>query len=252
MGITTSMMKNILAPLRTAPRLMWLDIALTIIPALAWYAGVLGRETIITPRCATDVALCARETVHGIDRRVIGMNSGRADGLSFVTQNWSGYLALTVPGIWVGALAIAGKLTPMGALAAVGTDLVIMAQTVSWNGALNEGARLIVQRPRPFVYANPSALGANPHNYTSFYSGHTSFTAAATVSLLLTLAGRAAPGIILWLAGILAAAMIPLTGLFRVLSGRHFISDVCIAATAGTLIALVIALLHKRRNRNSV
>ena len=86
--------------------------------------------------------------------------------------------------------AAAGTLNLASAALAASTDILIIVDAVFTNGAVNELTRLAVQRPRPFVYANPQGEGGNPAHYTSFYSGHTSFAAVSLMSLLLILAGR--------------------------------------------------------------
>src|SRR5690606_20397860 len=123
----------------------------------------------------------------------VGLESPRADELSFLTQNTAGYLAFAVPPLWSGALWLAGRVTPAAALAAAGTDILLFAHPSVVNGVGMESARLLVQRPRPFVIENPGAHGGSQGNYTSFYSGHTSFAAAAGTSMVIALASRGAP-----------------------------------------------------------
>jgi membrane-associated phospholipid phosphatase len=190
---------------------------------------------------------CSREQVFLIDQPAIDMTSRSADGHSFTTQNLSGYIALSVPALWQTGLAIAGKITPTAALIGYATDLVIIIQSVSWNGALNETARLVAQRPRPFVYANPSVMGVEPSNYTSFYSGHTSFSAAAGTATVLALASRGAPNLVLLFFSSSALVLAFLTGLFRVLAGRHFTTDVIIGGIAGIIVSSAIAFYHRSR-----
>jgi membrane-associated phospholipid phosphatase len=225
--------------------LKWSDIAWTLLPALFWLAAVYSRALVITPRCAQHPETCTVASLPAMDRPAIGLETGNADGLSFTTQGLSGVLALAVPPLWHLGTVVLRTATPMGALIATGVDLVIFAQTAFINGALTETSHLLAQRPRPFVYANPSR-GEDASNYTSFYSGHTSFSAASTTYLTLTLAGRGAP---MWLVGASAAgayALMSLTGTYRVLAGRHFPSDILIGALVGILVAVIVAMRHRR------
>jgi len=222
------------------------DLWLTLIPALLWIGAVYARPYVITPRCVTDPAYCNPGTVFDLDRPSLGLENTPADQYSDVTQHLAGYVGAGVPVAFNFGLAALGRISPAVALAQTGVDLAIWLQTVSWNGAINETTRVLVQRPRPYVYARP-VEGRNAANYTSFYSGHTSFAAASSVALVLILLARGAP-LLLTLGSILSAhLLIFTTGLFRVLAGRHFLSDVIVGAVAGTAIALAVSWFHRRR-----
>lgn len=234
----------ILDRLRGTPRLRKADVWLTLLPALYWLFALQLRPTLIRPYCHGAPTRCTADQVPAVDRPGLGMESGPADAFSFETQNISGILALTVPAFWNFTLAVGGSVSPVAALAATGTDWVVATQTATWNGALTETARLVAQRPRPFVYSDPSRA-ADPQNYTSFYSGHTSFAAAACLSLLFALMGRGAPSWLLIAAALAGQGLVFSTGLFRILSGRHFLTDVLTAAAMGSLVALVVAYKHR-------
>jgi membrane-associated phospholipid phosphatase len=231
--------------LRTAPRLTWSYLAWTVVPALLWLAAIYSRGAIIRPHCAEHPENCTAAQLLPMDRPAIGLEAPQADALSFTTQGLSGVLALGVPPLWhLGTLAL-GLATPAGAAVALGVDLAIFAQTAVWNGFLTESSHLVSQRPRPFVYTDP-ARARDFSNYTSFYSGHTSFSAASATYLFLTLAGRGAPAPVLAVAGAGAYALMSLTGTYRVLAGRHFPTDVLIGALAGCWVAFVVAFAHRR------
>jgi membrane-associated phospholipid phosphatase len=230
---------------RSTPKLRMSDILWTLLPALLWLLAIYSRGSLINPRCTQNPELCTQASLIAMDRPAVGLEVPGADALSFTTQGLSGVLALSIPPLWHAGMAIAGTVTPMAALVGAGTDLVIFAQTASWNGLFTESAHLITQRPRPFVYTDPQRA-RDFSNYTSFYSGHTSFATAASVFLLLTLAGRGASLWVLCLAGLNAYTMMSLTGMYRVLAGRHFPTDVLFAAFFGTGVALMIAYLHRK------
>ena len=233
--------------LRHPPRLAKSDIAWLLLPALLWAASFKARSEVIHPRCLVNPELCTPAHVFAPDRLSIGRESAQADGLSFLTQNASGYFALGIPVAWSTTLLALGSLTPAGWALAIATDTVILTQAALWNGLFTESVRLAVQRPRPFVYTDPLRFGGDPSHYTSFVSGHTSFAAAAGLTLVLTLLGRGAPLLLVASSGVLTTTLIFLTGLFRVLAGRHFMTDVLAGATSGALIALAVAWLHRRK-----
>jgi membrane-associated phospholipid phosphatase len=186
--------------------------------------------------------MCAPEAIFDSSSRP----SRPADFYSYCTQNTSGVLAALVPSAYDLSLVATGALTLSPALAMAGSDLLIFAQTAFWNGAMTEATRLIVQRPRPYVYADPSRA-SDLQNFTSFYSGHTSFTAAACVCLFLLLWGRGAPKPLLYLSLFTGEALVISTAIFRVLAGRHFLTDTLVGAVMGTLTALVVYSLQRKR-----
>ena len=221
---------------------------MVLLPALFWGFGINARQELIQPRCASRPALCSPETVNPLDRLSLGIQNDRADDLSFFTQNMSGYLAWGGNAAWASFLLISGQVTPVGAVLNFGVSLVLLTEGVVINGFLDEIARALVQRPRPFVYSDPINLGKDPSHYTSFYSGHTSFAAVTGVSFFANLIGNGAPIWLVALSGTAIGTLIILTGVFRVLAGRHFITDVGAGAIAGIGIALFVALYHRRRN----
>lgn len=238
-------MKGLLAHLKQTPRIGIRDVFLTVIPALLWLFAVWARPVIINPHCVQQPELCTPDSVNWADRVTLGIQLKTADDLSFTTQNTSGYLAIGVPILWNLASTVGRGLSPALALAPIGTDLVLFLQAAAWNGLLTETSRLIVQRPRPFVFMDAKRAGKNPSNYTSFFSGHTSFSATAGMILFLILLGRNAPRSLLGAAGGAAFALVVLTGLLRMLAARHFLTDVAAGALSGALIAVAVAYFHK-------
>lgn len=227
------------------PRFSRADIAWTLIPALLWLGGIYGRTYLLKPHCASAPQTCTVESVNSTDRIAIQMESGEADGLSFAGQNISGITAITVPFLWhVGTVAL-GQFSPLSALIQLGGDWLLLAQASAWNGVGTELSHLVSQRPRPFVYSDPSHRGADPAHYTSFYSGHTSFAAVSMMTLILILLSRGAPGILVLASVISTETLVMLTGYARIMAGRHFLTDVLAAAVAGTLIAVAVAYRHR-------
>jgi membrane-associated phospholipid phosphatase len=214
--------------------LVWASIGL-----LLWIGGIRLRPYVIHPHPQSLPAVPA------IDRPGLGLENSSADLYSYWTQNTSGVLAATVPAAYNFSLAMIGQVTPAVALANAATYFLIYTQVWFWNGAVNESARLLVQRPRPYVYADPKRAD-DPQNYTSFYSGHTSFTASSCVCLFLLLLGRGAPKALLLVTGLTGELLVISTAVFRVLAGRHFLTDTLTGAMMGTLAALLVYSLHRK------
>lgn len=245
------MLAIVVERLRQPPRLKSLDVLFTLLPAGLWALAVHSRDQVIKPRCAEAPHLCQPENVFFPDQLTLGMQNRRADELSFLTQDWAAYLAILTPVVvaLVRMLKHRSRARSKQSLFAAGADLAILLQTVAWNGLATELLRLTVQRPRPFVYDDPARLGELAAHYTSFVSGHTSFVAATGAAMTLTLLGRSVPGGWVILAAITATGLTFLTGMFRVMAGRHFPSDVVAAMFSGFVIAVCVAYFHRPRSR---
>jgi membrane-associated phospholipid phosphatase len=122
----------------------------------------------------------------------------------------SGYLQF---GAAMGAYAI-GRLGKHSRLTEVGADL---AETQIVAGALTQGAKIIVSRPRPDGYGR------------SFPSGHTSAT-FATATVLQRHFG--------WKIGAIAYAGATYVGTSRLTDDQHYLTDVLAGATIGIASAL--------------
>ncbi len=230
-------------------RLLKPNILFTLLPALLWWGAIYARPQMIQPRCSTDPQTCSKQSVLFMDRLSLNMEDSKADQYSYFTQNLSGIFAIAAPVAWNTALFALGKMNGIIALTTLGKDLVIILQTVVWNGFFTEASHLISQRPRPFVYSDPVQKGIDPAHYTSFYSGHTSFAAATTMAVFLILLSQGAPFIILLLSAIIMETLVFSTAYFRILAGRHFLTDVICAAISGSLIAWSVAALHRKAKK---
>jgi membrane-associated phospholipid phosphatase len=205
----------------------------------------MSRPYLLKTPCLTDEALCSQSSLSEVDRWVVPLDNENANHWSTWTQNAAGVVAAVTPMALQAAGLVAGTASPLGALAAAGTDLVLLIETTLWNGSIMETFRVLVQRPRPFVYRDVVHASGAPAHYTSFYSGHTSFAAAAMTALLLILIARGAS--LSWLvpSAVLAFTLTFFTGFFRVWAGKHFFTDVLVGAFAGFVVAVIVAWTHR-------
>jgi membrane-associated phospholipid phosphatase len=112
-------------------------------------------------------------------------------------------------------------------------------------------AKNTVDRPRPLAY-NPEAPMSertDPDARQAMFSGHTTFAFASAV-FLSTVYSDYFPGSswtpYIWAGSLSAAAAV---GILRVTSGKHFPTDVIIAAIVGSGIGYLIPLVHRAGNR---
>lgn len=127
---------------------------------------------------------------------------------------------------------------------------LIYMETLLLNFGATNLTKSAVRRPRPFMY-NPSdeipmSLKMKKSAQYSFFSGHTSFTAAmsfmtAKLHQDLYPGSKASP--VIW--G-LAAAIPAFTGLQRIRGGKHFITDVLAGYAVGAAIGILVPELHRK------
>ncbi len=209
-----------------------------------WAVLIAARNHVIQPYCAVQPSRCQVSQLSVPDQFSALSNDLRADHYSDWTQKSAAALLLLALPLLTLVRREKNKRRALrkdlrSRTRSLKHDLLLALQVFLWNGALTEFAHFVSQRPRPFVYREPLILGLDPAHYTSFYSGHTSFTAALTLTLfLLTLRHRLAlPWQLLALASYQGLTLA--TAYFRILAGRHFLSDVICGAIAGSWVAWI-------------
>ncbi len=222
------------------------DFGLILAPALLWLAIVQSRSTLIHPSCIDPAHPCKKQEVFFVDQLSIDFQNGTADAYSYLTQNLSITLAITLPLLWNLYRAYSGRNLILHRLREMWADFCVGLQAILWNGLFTEMAHTGFHRPRPFIYGDLATQGLDPAHYTSFYSGHTSVTAAANVIVLLLLISRQAPTWLILADLGITEGLIFCTGYFRILAGRHFLTDVICGGIAGTLAALLVFAVHPK------
>jgi membrane-associated phospholipid phosphatase len=199
----------------------------TLSPGLLYGALFWMRPLWFKAVCGAHPDTCTPSTVNGFDQLAFKYGSVFADFCSNVVQNGVGAIAFLLP--WVLRLP---------ARASLRLNLTLLSIT-AWNGVVIELVRAAVQRPRPLVYASPLTDGANIHQYTSFYSGHTSFVTLALLFSVLWV-GKLLPEFRrTWLfLAVLFPVLSTLTGVLRVIGGRHYPTDVLGGIVFGSLVCL--------------
>jgi membrane-associated phospholipid phosphatase len=215
-------------------------LAPVLLPAGIYLSFFLARPLWFKPWCATEPTPCTVDRVNALDRIAFGFQSVFADFLSNLLQNSVGVAAFALP--WL--------LIRRGVARSLSLNLALLSAT-AWNGVIVEIVRALVQRPRPLVFRSPTGDGANIHQYTSFYSGHTSFVALALLMTCLSLQDHLDGGKkrgILVLAWFAYPALTLLTASLRVIGGRHYPSDTLAGFFFGSLVGWAVYQHVTRRN----
>jgi membrane-associated phospholipid phosphatase len=201
------------------------DIPVTVVAGSAGAVRILFEDQLARKSCP-----CDPSGINALDRGTVGNHSAAAG----VAAN------VTVYGV-MAALPIV-DLLDVGFSRTWGDDLMIYAETLAIDTALQNATNFIVSRPRP--YAGDPAFLSSGEGYLSFYAGHVSTAFAMTSAAAFTIRHRHGEHVWPWIAaGVIASSV----AVERVASGHHFPTDVAVAAVAGTAIGITVPWLHLRR-----
>jgi len=211
------------------------DASLTGAAAVAWVVPSLLTDQLVTPSCPCDAS-----ELNALDRGVAGIDR---------------------PGPALASDLLVGTLYPLGfaldaldvgshgeAFTSWAQDAMVMAEALAINGALSALLKVAADRPRPLTYgkaADDPALH-DRGNFVSFYSAHTAGAFAVGSSYAFTFAHRHPDSPARYAVYAAALALGSTAGLLRVVSGRHFPTDVLVGAVAGSAIGLLVPWLHLR------
>lgn len=125
----------------------------------------------------------------------------------------------------------------------------IYAEVALLTVGVTELAKNLVLRPRPYAYnySVPIDVRTDTDARQSFFSGHTSVTAAlcfTTAKVFSDYSDNPTHEALVWT----SAAILPaITGYFRYEAGKHFPSDIIAGYLAGASIGYLVPWLHRRK-----
>lgn len=133
-----------------------------------------------------------------------------------------------------------------------GTLGVIFLQTIALNETLTGITKALVKRPRPYTYNQgaPEDVRTMRGNNFSFFSGHTSYTAAIAFFTAKTISDYVDNPTIRKLAWTGAFLWPAATGYFRYRAGKHFPTDVIVGYIVGASVGYLVPHLHKIQHTN--
>lgn len=216
----------------------------------AWVTGValpmscasfvLGKN--MKPLTPEDISLLDANDINKLDRFTVNNFNKKVIKRSDITMNSVIALGFAsnfiVPVIYSSSDAYGKQ---------VGTLGVIWLETNLVNFALTELAKTTIKRNRPFLYGDqaPDDLRFTKDARKSFFSGHTSFTAANSfyMASLYTSYQKGNP----WNPLIWGVASLPplLAAIQRVRAGKHFPTDVAVGYLVGAACGILIPKLHE-------
>lgn len=125
---------------------------------------------------------------------------------------------------------------------------VMYLESLAMTLVLTDLIKIAVRRPRPEAYAAVRDTGEDnegTNSALSFISGHASIAAAVSSTATYMAFARDSTPIERWsvLAG--GAALTGVVGMFRVVEGKHFPTDVIAGMSVGATIGLLVPYLHR-------
>jgi membrane-associated phospholipid phosphatase len=204
-----------------------IDIPLIVVGGAAGLARVLFENKLVHKDCP-----CDPSGINRLDRWTVEYHSKAAS----IAADATVYSVLS-------ALPLV-NLFALGFGRAWGEDLVVYAEALTVDTALQNATNFIVARPRPRTYAGDPAFVNSGEGYLSFYAGHVSTAFAGLAVAAYTIRKRYGEQVWPWIVGALIASSVAVE---RVASGHHFPTDVTVAAVVGTGIGIGVSWLHLRR-----
>lgn len=205
--------------------------------AVLWGSFHTFRPKLYRLDCHLNPSSCLTESINVLDRSCLNFRIPNASFLSDHLQTVALIFALLIPGLSLYFSKTFNKKT-------VTSYLVHLLQAIILNGILTETIRLIIQRPRPFLFNTPPPLDAFllPMSYTSFVSGHTSFAAVCMGSVFFFIQPwkkTKSIGYTLFISLLINFPVI-MMGILRVGCHRHFVTDTIGGAISGWIAAYLI------------
>jgi membrane-associated phospholipid phosphatase len=120
-------------------------------------------------------------------------------------------------------------------------------EALAATGVVYSTAVNLTNRYRPFTYESesPMNLAVESNSKKSFFAGHVALVATSTFFMARVYADYHPDSKLKWVFYCAAGALTAATGIMRNLAGMHFLSDVLLGATVGTLSGILVPSLHK-------
>jgi len=188
----------------------------------------------IRPLQPDQLALLNRNEVYPLDRKatwLVSEKAAQASDLVFYSATLAPLLLLVDPNVRKES----------------GVISVLYLETLALTGGITQLTKNLVKRPRPYTYNPEFPMPPKQQRDArkSFFSGHTSSTAASCF-FAAKVWSDFHPGSkwkpVVWAA---AAGIPAFTGFLRVRAGRHFFTDVATGYAIGATIGWLVPVLHQ-------
>lgn len=147
-----------------------------------------------------------------------------------------------------GVMPAAAFITPVWTNHNYGRAALTLGEAMVFTGVVTQIAKFSVARARPYAYYGNDY--SNPDSRLSFFSGHTSYSFALSISSAMLLAQSYPQHSAIIYIVATTLAMIP--GYLRIAADKHYFSDVLTGAIIGTGIAYGVTQLQLSSNSTQV
>ena len=196
-------------------------------------ALLIGRQ--IKPLSAAQIAVLDRRQVPVLDQKATYWGSEKARRASDLLF----YGATAMPLLLLADRNIRGESAKVS---------VLYFETLLLSGGFTQLTKNLVHRSRPYTYNPDFPLGLKQGKDArrSFFSGHTSSTAASCFFAAKVWSDFHPHSKLKPLVWVTAATFPALTGFFRIRAGRHFLTDVAVGYAVGATIGYLVPYLHRQ------
>ncbi len=179
--------------------------------------------------------LCDEDDVNAFDKFAAGNYN----------QNWARASDITLVGTM--ALGVVALFVDQRSVSAF-SDLLVVAEAVLLTNAMITVAKFALRRPRPYLYSEkaPESKRNDAESSLSFPSLHVGTASALTTSVFGVLYARHPKSPWTWAFLGVGTAATGVIAAGRILSGRHFLSDVIVGASLGVCMGILVPALHKK------
>jgi membrane-associated phospholipid phosphatase len=196
-------------------------------------AGTLTGGWVLPMGTAKCAPLCDKNKLWPIDKPVAGFYDNRwnlASDIGFATVAVGAIITLFVDEGWKNGFI----------------DFVVLLETFLVSNGLTIITSLASRRARPMLYGEKAPLKErnNHFNSLSFFSGHTASCFAITMALFNTIRRRKPKSALAWVVLGVGVAVASFVSVGRVMSGRHFPTDVIAGAAVGISVGFLVPALH--------
>ncbi len=179
--------------------------------------------------------LCDRRDVNSFDRWSAG----------YYDENWARVTDFTLLGIM--GVGVVSLFIDEGFKAGL-VDLFVVAESVLLANAFVVALNLMARRPRPYLYSTEAPLDVRNSGTASlsFGSGHVAATTSFTTAMFGVFHARHPDSPWPWVFLGVGTAASGVVAAGRIMSGRHFMSDVIIGGVSGICMGILVPAMHKK------
>ena len=123
-------------------------------------------------------------------------------------------------------------------------------ESMSITGLIYTGSVYLADRYRPYAYNSEVPMDKRTRGgaKNSFFAGHVALVGTSTFFIAKVINDYHPDGKARWVPFTVAALATGTTGLMRYRGGQHFLSDILLGTTLGTLTGILVPQFHKNKN----